>query len=327
MAYTKLRDCLSLATDLQASSVGLTIQQMMQRTERSRRSVYRMIDGLYELGLKAKESSIEEDHHLTKRWRLDGVPSALLALEPTERSSLERHLQTLKEGSEKIALSKLLADQQPLSKHLAIDQEVLIEREAHIEKVGPRSAIDKTLIATLERAIKGCEELNLSYRAQGKPKASTRTVRPLGMLFGRFSYLVGSTGNRAPISYRMDLIEKAELAGSYFEPRKNWNFKEWASESFGVYHGDAFIEIKLRFKKDVAKRAEKVSFHPSQRTEKGREGSLVVYLRCRGHQELFAELCHPDWVGNVVIEEPDGLKVEYKRYLLRLQKALKRVKG
>ena len=80
----------------------------------------------------------------------------------------------------------------------------------------------------------------------------------------------------------------------------------------------------MRFKKDVAKRAEKVSFHSSQRTEKGREGSLVVYLRCRGHQELFAEcLCHPDWVGNVIIEGPDSLKVEYERYLSRLQKALK----
>ena len=117
----------------------------------------------------------------------------------------------------------------------------------------------------------------------------------------------------------MDLVEKVELAGSYFEPRKNWNFKEWASQSFGVYHGDALIEIKLRFKKNVAKRAERVSFHPSQRTEQGRNGSLVVYLRCRGHQELFHELCHPDWVGNVVIEKPESLKVEYQRYLKRLE--------
>ncbi len=324
MAYTKLRDLLGLATALQASSVGLTIQEMMQLhgIERSRRTIYRMIDGLYELGLEPRKSSIEADHHLTQRWRLDKVPSALLALEPTERSSLERHLQTLLDSAAKRALTKLLADQKPLSKHLAIDQHELIEREAHIGKIGPTTEVDETLLATFEKAIEGFEELKLTYRAQGKPIASVRTVRPLGMLFGRFSYLVASVGNRAPISYRMDLIEQAELAESYFEPRKDWDFKEWAAQSFGVYHGDALIEVKLRFSKDVAKRAEKVSFHPTQRTENGRNGSLLVYLRVRGHQEIFHELCHPDWVSNVVIEEPESLKVEYRRYLSRLYKAV-----
>ncbi len=322
MAYTKLRDLVELATELQASSLGLTIQDMMARTERSRRTVYRMLDGLYELGLEAKRETVDTDHYLTARYRLEGVPSALLGLDPTERSALERLTSTLKDGTEKQALTKVVADQKPLSQKLINDLSELIEKEAHIGEIGPRSAISKTLIATLEKAIQGFEELHLTYRAQGKPKASTRTVRPLGALFGRFNYLVASAGNRAPISYRMDLIEKVELAGSYFEPRKNWNFKEWASESFGVYHGDALIEVKLRFTKDVAKRAERVSFHPSQRTENGRNGGLVVYLRCRGHQELFHELCHPDWVGNVKIEEPESLRVEYGRYLRRLEKAL-----
>ena len=113
------------------------------------------------------------------------------------------------------------------------------------------------------------------------------------------------------------MVEKAELAGSYFEPRKNWNFKEWAAESYEVYHGDAYVEIKLRFKKDVAKRASRVVFHSSQRIETSRDGSLLVYIKARGHQELFDELCHPDWVANVVIEEPQSLKAEYERYLKR----------
>ena len=93
------------------------------------------------------------------------------------------------------------------------------------------------------------------------------------------------------------------LAGSYFEERKNWNHKEWVEENFGVYHGDALLDVRLRFLKDVAERAAKVTFHPSQKkTEKSRCGSLIVYLKVRGHQELFHELCHSDWVGNVKIE-------------------------
>ena len=52
MAYTKVRDLLLLAIELQASSIGLTIQDLMEKTGRSRKTVERMLNGLYELGLE-----------------------------------------------------------------------------------------------------------------------------------------------------------------------------------------------------------------------------------------------------------------------------------
>ena len=90
MAYTKLRELIQLATELQASSVGLTIEDLMQRTERSRRSVYRMLEGLYELGLEPQQLQLEQDHHLTKRWRIEGgLPTELLTLEMGDRAALK----------------------------------------------------------------------------------------------------------------------------------------------------------------------------------------------------------------------------------------------
>ena len=68
MAYTKLRDLLQLATELQGSSIGLTIDEMMKRTERSRDTIERMLMGLYELGIEVEQSRLETDHHRTKRW-------------------------------------------------------------------------------------------------------------------------------------------------------------------------------------------------------------------------------------------------------------------
>ena len=327
MAYSKLAMSLKLATELQSSSLGLTIEEMMERTERSRKTVERMLNGLYELGLKPKTSSLEGDHHLTKRWRLDGLPSALLALNLKERSAIERHLQTLPDSVEKQALTKILADQKPLSQHLAIDQEMLIDREAHIGKVGPKSRVDDSIMGILEGALKGFEELNLLYRAVARPKATWRTVRPLGMLFARFGYLVASSGDRSPVTYRLDLIERAELAGTYFEAKPNWNFKDWAAESFGVFHGDELLEVKLRFNKVAAQRAETIRFHPSQLTQKGKDGSLIVRLKCQGHRELIHELCHPDWLGNVTIVGPESLKIEYQSYLWTLKKAVTETNG
>ena len=84
---------------------------------------------------------------------------------------------------------------------------------------------------------------------------------------------------------------------------------------------DADIEvlwnIKIRFSRDVAKRAEKVQFHPLQKISHGRNGSLVIEMRCIGHRELIWELMHPDWIGHVKIESPEGLQKEYLEQLVR----------
>jgi predicted DNA-binding transcriptional regulator YafY len=316
MAYTKLRDLLQLATELQGSSIGLTIDEMMKRTERSRDTIERMLMGLYELGIEVEQSRLETDHHRTKRWKIEkgSLSSHLLKLEPTERAALERLSQTNLDSQTHSALSKVLADSPSLAKNLAVDQAELISRTAHLGQVGPSIRVDETVMRVLELAIQGFEEVKILYRAGGKPRATWRTVRPLGLLFSRFGYLVASIKGGAPLTFRLDLVQKAEPAGTYFEPRPNWDFKEWASESFGIFHGDARLEVKLRFTGEAARRAERITFHPSQRNEHGRGGTLVVHLRCRGHRELIHELCHPDWLGSVVIEEPESLRDEMGTY-------------
>ena len=181
MAYAQLRDILDMALELQASSLGLTIDQLMTRTGRSRKTVERMLQGLSDIGLEAEPSRLESDHHLTKRWRLRAnMPGTLLALQSHERGALERHLQTLPEGAATRALAKLLGDQKPLSNHLAIDAEELINRTAHIGRTGPRTQADEAQMAVFERAIQGFDKLEILYRAQGRRRASWRTSPSVG---------------------------------------------------------------------------------------------------------------------------------------------------
>ena len=107
MTYTKLRDMLDLALELQGSSLGLTIDQLMNRSGRSRKTVERMLLGLAEIGLEVEPSRLESDHHLTKRWRLRAdMPATLLTLQPQERAALERHLQSLPQGAAARALAR-----------------------------------------------------------------------------------------------------------------------------------------------------------------------------------------------------------------------------
>ena len=156
----------------------------------------------------------------------------------------------------------------------------------------------------------------------GQKKATVRTVQPLGLLYGRFGYLCAATASRGAAIYRLDLLEDVQATNTPFEPNPHFNFKSWASESFGIYHGDELIKVKLRFSKAVASRAEKITLHPSQVVSNGRKGTLIVALKCRGHRELIWELLHPDWLGQVEIEEPKALKGEYTEYLERAKRTV-----
>ena len=90
MAYGKLRDLVLLARELQGSSVGLTIDEICEKTERSRKTVHRMLNGLEALGLEATSVQLEADHWLTKRWRSAASQKVLRDARKTALAELRR---------------------------------------------------------------------------------------------------------------------------------------------------------------------------------------------------------------------------------------------
>ena len=104
--------------------------------------------------------------------------------------------------------------------------------------------IDETQMRVLENDIDDLVEVKFKDRAQKAKSTVLRQVRPLGLMFGRFACFVASADNRAPISYRADLLENFEITDTVFYPKKGWKLKEWASESFGVFHGDALWNVQ-----------------------------------------------------------------------------------
>ena len=323
MAQRKLRDILRLTQELQASNYGLTYEQIRDRLGEkghrpTLRTVQRMIETLrIDMDVDVKECVLDGDHHLLKRFRIDNLPSSVLTLDKSETAEIKRHIATLPDGLLSQALTKVVAGAAPLSGGLKATLDELIERTAHTATMEPRSIISKTQMSLIETSIEGRTEIKFKYRSQTAKKASVRAVRPLGLLYGRFGYLCAATASRGAAIYRLDLLEDVQATNTPFEPNPHFNFKSWASESFGIYHGDELIKVKLRFSKAVASRAAKITFHNSQVVSNGRNGTLVVNLKCRGHRELIWELLHPDWLGNVIIEEPEQLRVEYAAYLER----------
>lgn len=305
MAHGQLRDLIHLAQELRASSGGLTMAQMMRLTERSRRTVERMIQGLFELGIETETGQAVGEHHLLKRWRLvEPLPAPLTALQEGERLALEGVALTMPEGPARRALVKLLASQrEQVATGVAIDAHTLVDRTAYTAFLGPRYVGSEVLIGQLERAIQGFEELSLSYRKDGDEAATARRVKPLGLLFGRFGYLVGLETGKGVRTYRLNCIQGVELVGKTFKPPAWFNLKAWAAESFGIFHGDELKTWSITFSPRVSKRADTVFFHPTEQKIWLPDGSLELTIRCRGERELLHFMQEPNWAGEVVINE------------------------
>jgi predicted DNA-binding transcriptional regulator YafY len=286
---------------LQADRQGRTIPELMQEMECSRRTVVRLLEELKSWGLDERKGVRDSDHHLTKRYSLrSALPAGMLGLSAIDRAALESLLESLPGGSERQALTKLLAAQSLAGVSASIDQETLIERVAYLGRVGPRTTIPQHTLTTIEQAIQAFERLTLVYRTPHKGKMVPRTVEPLGLIYSRFGYLVARQG-RTVKTFRFELIEDVQRTGEMFDASR-FNFKEWAKESFGIYHGDELKTHRITFSPRVAERAASVQFHPSERKTRLPDGSLLVILRCRGERELLHEMQHPDWAGEVEIE-------------------------
>jgi hypothetical protein len=114
--------------------------------------------------------------------------------------------------------------------------------------------------------------------------------------------LVALASGKGVRTYRLNCIERVELAGRTFTPPAWFNLKTWAAESFGIFHGDELKTWRITFSPRVAARASSILFHPSELKTWLPDGSLQLTIRCRGSRELLHEMQHPDWAGEVEID-------------------------
>ena len=331
---TKERDLILLAIDLQSSSGGLTKQQLKERvkartdTTPSTRTLDRWLASLSVLGMEIDYTLSEQEHWNTKVYKLKSLPNSLLHLDEDERSSLERYLANpnIDTNTDKIvrqAISKVLATQyEPLSRTILHKTQELIEQTGYSGNIQPRITIDETQMAIIEKAIQLQQKITFKYKTQTSKRATQTTTLPLGLLFGRFGYLVCLGMSEKPIIYRLDLLKDVKETDKVGVRPLAFNFKKWCAESFGIFHGDKTINVEIEFSPKVSDRASKINFHPSQKMKFWKDKTLRLSMRCKGWREIIHEVLHPDYLGEVKIIQPQELKDEFKDYIKKCERVI-----
>lgn len=317
MRYEKAETVLRIASDMQGTAEGLSLEDIRNNySDRplSRRTAERLRDAIERVFPQMEQANPGQ---LPKRWRIRaGTLNGLVTFSAGEMAALQGALALLRRENMAVqaqeaasAISKLRAMMKPATlARIEPDLEALTEAEGLAMRPGPRPRIDGEIVGQLRAAILAPEKVRIHYRYRGSGKRGFETVRPYGFLYGDRNYLVAwSEGERARDfrSYALSNIERVEPLGKSFTRDRRFSLKAYAERSFGVFQEKPF-NVAWKFSPQVAEDAKDFLFHPTQKLEPQKDGSLIVRFRAGGIQEMVWHLAM--WGTDVTVLRPAKLR-------------------
>jgi predicted DNA-binding transcriptional regulator YafY len=319
LRYARADRLIQLALEMQAARGGLTLTDIQQRFDVSRRTAIRMRDAVITTFPQADEVPSNDR---SKRWRLDtGATKPLLGITADDLASLENAAalltrENLVDQADELrgVASKIRASiTAELMRKIDPDLGALAEAEGLAMRPGPRPAIAASLFATLRTAIKSCRKVSFRYQSRISGKDEIRTFRPLGFLYGHRHYLVALKDEepavgapaRAVRFYSLPQISRLRLLPDSFERDPDFSLRDFVAPSFGVYE-EAPVDVVWRFSAEAAPIAKQFQFHPSQVAEDCEDGTMLVRFHAGGLLEMAWHLM--TWGQHVEVIEPAALR-------------------
>ena len=312
MAYEKTYDLLDLAIWMQSTREGVSLNDIAEKYQVSRRTAERMRDMIITYFPQAEKTT---EGGNSKRWYIpQGTLKDLINFSAEELSVLEtaKELFESKQMNEKKeilvkVIEKIRASIKPdVIRKIEPDTEALLEAEGFICRPGPRLVIDEKIVSAIRQAILESHQIRIKYYNQSTNKISINTLNPYGFLYGeRNHYLVahhsdGYFGDNVH-NFILGNIKSVEILDIPFVPVKNFNLQKYALESFGSYHEEPF-DVEWLFDKEVAEEAAQYIFHPTQTITRNSDGSLTVKFRAGGKLEMDWHLY--TWGKHVKVIKP-----------------------
>ena len=291
--YSRVSDIIDLATYMASKVQGITISDIMQRYNVSRRTAERMRDSL--LNIFPEIDEIETNDTL-KHWGFtNNIISSLINFQPKEIANLEQMITKI----------KALANKRQTNAEENI--ELFMQTEGYAIRQMPQYNINIETLDIIRKA------LQTSKIVKGIYHGKKREIEPLGMIYGEKIYLIAREKSKGDgiYNYLLHKFTDLTLTEKNFN-KKDFNLQEYAKQSFGVYHGE-ILNVKLLFSKELAPEASNFNFHPTQKGKYNDDGTYTVTFKASGDKEIIWHVFR--WGQGCKIISPKSLQLEYKKYL------------
>ena len=309
--YSRVTDIIELIILMQSKVAGVSLNDIQEEFDVSRRTAERMRDSV--LNLLPQVGEIPTDSRV-KRWGfINYSMNELVSFSKDEIATLEK----LKQNCDKISkkdlstiTNKIKTLNQKKLNSLEQEIEFILNCEGYAVKQSPNYKIDLASISTIREAIRG------SFKLSGKYNDKDKILSPLGLLFGEKIYLVAIEDNKGgePFTYLLHRFQNLKLTNKKFDS-KGFDLREFAKKSFGVFQGEIY-NVKLNFDATAAEDASNYNFHPSQKGKWEKDGSYTVTFKASGDKHIIWNLFK--WGDTVKIIAPKELKKKYKEYLQKV---------
>ncbi len=306
--YSRVSDILDLAIYMSSKPLGITINEIAQRYNVSRRTAERMRDSLTCIFPAIDE--IETDD-AQKHWGFINYSIAnLISFTPDEIGNIEQQQRRTTNKEAKIALSKAVEKMKSLSnkkRNHEKDIELFMQTEGYAIRQMPQYKIDLRTLEIFRNAVQNSKMTTGIYHDK------ERLIEPLGMIYGEKIYLVAREKAKGDgiYNYLLHKFSNLKLTDKIFD-KGNFNLQEYTNQSFGVFHGKV-LDVELLFTKELATEAEKFDFHPTQKGKYNSDGTYTVTFRASGSLEIIWHVFK--WGSGCKIVAPKSLQDKYKKYL------------
>ena len=307
----KADDIIELGLMFQSSSCGISINDIAEKFECSRRSAERMKTVLFEKFPEKVEEVPSYDRK--KRWRFKkGTMNCLISFSANDFANLE-YLKNLsnnkdkkKEIDELVEKIKALTPQQNMT-GLNNDISAILETEGFAVRQYSGVKVEPTILEMLRNSMFAFKKIKFDYSEKEV------TLNPYGIVISGKYYLVGFNENRKALrTYKIDKIKDLEVLDEYFDKDESFSLKDWCNNSFGIYQ-EAPLNIVLEFNKEVKEDVLNYHFHPTQKVKELKNGNVEVRFTSGGTYAICQELFK--WGTNVKVKSPEDFKDYYKTYL------------
>jgi len=177
----------------------------------------------------------------------------------------------------------------------------------------------------IDRLMMGIEDRRvvfIKYRSLRATEPVSYDVYPYGVAYHRGSlYLIGWAPRHEEVrTWKVDRIEAVDVEEMRFQPPEDFDLEDYLAKSFGVFHGDGDVHVKIRFSPAVARYVQEKTWHPSQKLTSQKDGGLVAEFDLDGTEEVkrwvlgfgrHAEVVKPRGLRRELADEARSLTDQY----------------
>ena len=307
-----------------ARHYGASVKELAEELGVSGKTIRRDLRIFQEAGFPLEET-VEQFGR--KRWRIDpvkGQPGLSFAFDEAVALYLARRLMEPLAGTPfweaaQRAFRKIRA---------TLGSETLryVERFAelfHQTMVGTSDYSKKAeLMDQLLLGIEDRRAVFITYKSLQSTEPTTYDVLPYGIIHHRGSlYLVGWAPDHQEIRHwKLDRMDDAEVTQVRFQRPEDFDLHEHMAKSFGVFHGQGNVHVKICFLAEVARYVQEKTWHQSQKLKPEKDGSLLAEFDLDGTEEIkrwilsfgrHAEVLEPETLREGIRAEVENILPQY----------------